>query len=86
MVDCKARSQNFEKRLLSLSFLSVCPSALNNSAVTGRIFPLNLIFDKIFENLPRKFKVSLKSDTNNGYSTRGPVYIFDNVSLNSFLE
>jgi hypothetical protein len=34
----QSRSQNCEKRLLSLSCLYVCPSAWNNSAPTGRIF------------------------------------------------
>ena len=33
-----ARSLNYEKRLLESSFLSVRPSAWNNSAPTGRIF------------------------------------------------
>ena len=37
-----------------------------------------------FENLSRKIQVSLKSDKNNGYFTRRPVYIFDHISL-SFL-
>jgi hypothetical protein len=32
-----ARSQNCEKRLLASACLSVCPSAWNNSAVTGWI-------------------------------------------------
>jgi hypothetical protein len=31
----------------------------------------------------QKIQVSLKSDKNNGYFTRKPVYVYDNISLNS---
>jgi len=50
-----ALSQNWEKRMLASSCLSVCLSAWNNSAPTGRIF---LKFDiwVFFENRSRKFK------------------------------
>ena len=58
-----ALSQNYGKRLLASSFLSVrppvckpvCPSAWNNSAPTGRIF---MKFDiwVLFEDLSRKLK------------------------------
>ena len=46
-------------------YLSVRPSAWNNSVPTGRIF---MKFDiwASFETLSRKFQVSLKSDKNNG--------------------
>jgi len=45
------------------SVVYVCPSALNNSTSTGRIFMKFYIW-VFFENLPRKYKqVSLKSDT-----------------------
>ena len=49
------RSRNCEKRPLASSCLSVCPSAWNNSAPTGRIF---IWFDiaVFFENLLRKFQ------------------------------
>ena len=48
-----ARSQHCEKPLLASSCLSVCPSAWNNSAPTGRVF---MKFDIVvfFENLSRK--------------------------------
>ena len=48
---------------------------MNNSAPTRRIF---MKFDTwiFFENLSRKFKVSLKSNKNNGYFTWRPIYIF----------
>jgi hypothetical protein len=77
-----ANSQNCEKQLLVSSRLSVCLSACNNSAQTGRIF---MKFDiwVFFEKLSKKFKVSLKSDKNNRYFTWSPVYIFDHTSLSS---
>jgi hypothetical protein len=81
-----ARSQNCEKQLLPSSCLSVCLSvclsAWNNSAPTGRIlikFDVWMFFDKV----SRKLKISLKSDNNNGYFTWRPMYIYDNISLNS---
>jgi len=58
-------SQNCEKRLLDLSCLSVCLSARNILAPTGR-FTLNCYILIIFENLLIKFKVSLKSVKNSG--------------------
>jgi hypothetical protein len=61
--------------------LSVCPSAWNNSAPKERIF---MKFDiwGFFKSV-EKIQVSLKSDKNNGYFTLRPMYIYDNVSLNS---
>ena len=47
-VTFKARSQNFEKRLLVSSCSSVCLSAWNNSAPTGRIY-----WDFIFETFSK---------------------------------
>jgi hypothetical protein len=35
------------------------------------------------ENMPRKLKVPLKSDKNNRYFTRRPIYIYDNIALSS---
>jgi hypothetical protein len=40
-------------------------------------------FENFFENLSKKIKVSLKSDKNNKYFTRKPVYLYDDTSLNS---
>jgi len=48
--------------------MSVCPSARNNSASTGRIFmkfDICLFFRKPVERIPG----SLESDNNNGYIT-----------------
>ena len=36
-----------------------------------------------FRKYVEKIQVSLKSNKNNGYFTRGPMYIYDNISLNS---
>jgi hypothetical protein len=49
-----ARSENCDKRLISLSCLSVCPSSWDNSAPTGRIF-IKFDFGAFLENLSRKF-------------------------------
>jgi len=38
-------------------------------------------FEYFFLNLPRKFKFI--TDKNNGYFTRRPVYIYDNIWLSS---
>jgi hypothetical protein len=61
---------------------SVRPSACNNSAPTERIF---MQFDiwGFFRKFVEKIQVSLKSDKNNGYFTWTPLYIYDNISLNS---
>ena len=61
--------------------LSVCPSAWNNSAPTGRIF---MKFDiwVLFE-IVEKIQVSLKSDKNNGYFTWRLIDTFDCIALTS---
>jgi hypothetical protein len=42
-----------------------------------------ILYLSIFWKSVEKIQVSLKSDKNNGYFTRRPVYIYDNISLNS---
>jgi hypothetical protein len=49
-----------------LRHVSLCPSALNNSASLNG-FSWNLVF--FFENVSRKFLVSLQSNKNNRYFT-----------------
>jgi hypothetical protein len=66
-----ARSRNLKKRLLASSCLSVCPSAWNNPAPSGRIF-LRFI-EVFFESVPKKFQVSLKSEKINWYFSWRPV-------------
>jgi hypothetical protein len=73
-------SQNFEKRLLASSFTSVRPHGTARLPMNG--FSLNLIFG-IFRKSIGKIHVPLKSDNNNGYFKWWPLYIYDNISLNS---
>jgi hypothetical protein len=37
----------------------------------------------IFRKSAEKIQVSLQSDKNNGYFTWRPIYIYDNIALNS---
>jgi hypothetical protein len=60
---------------------SVCPSAWNKSAPTGRIF-IKFNIRVFFEKSMGKVQFPLISDKNNKYSTRRPMYIYK-ISLNS---
>ena len=63
-------------KTIFLSCFPVGPSVrMENWALTERIF---MKFDiwVFFENLPWKIQVWLKSDKNNGQSTRPPMYIY----------
>jgi hypothetical protein len=73
------RSRRIAKSDCSLRH--ICPSAWNNSAPTELIF---MKFGSIFRKSAEKIKVSLKSDENNWYITWRPIYIYANISLNSF--
>jgi len=75
------RSQNYKNRLLSSSCLSVRPHGITRLPQDG--FSLNLIFVVFFRKSVEKIQVSLKSDNNNRYFTWRPIYIFNNISLNS---
>jgi len=75
-----ARSQNRERRLLG--FMSVRPSAWNNSATTGRIlikFDTGAYFAKFVE----KIQVPSISDKSNWYFTWRPIHIYERTSLTS---
>jgi hypothetical protein len=48
------------------SFMSVCPSAWNNSAPTGRIFMKFHVWAS-FKTWVKKIQIQLKPDKNNGY-------------------
>jgi hypothetical protein len=70
-------------RKVTISFFmyvrrSVRPSAGNNWTDCHEILYLN-IFTKYVE----EFKVSLKSNKNNGHFTRKPIYNFDHIALSS---
>ena len=60
---------------------SVCPSAWNNSAPTGRILIKRDIWD-FSRNSVEKIQVSLKPDKNNVYFTWRRFHIYDNILLN----
>jgi len=83
LVSFWAPSPNCEKRLLSSTFLSVCPSAWNNSASTGRIFMKFEITFFFSRKSVEKIQASLKPGKNNGYLTLRPMYIYDSISLSS---
>jgi hypothetical protein len=59
----------------------VCPSACNNSAPTTVFHEIWYL--SIFRKSVEKIKVWLKSKKNNEYFTWRPMYIYDNISLNS---
>jgi len=67
MMAKKQFSDAFSKLLkATVSFMSVCLSAWNNSAPTGRIF-MKFDITNFLEKPVEKIQVSLKSDKNNGY-------------------
>jgi hypothetical protein len=44
----------------------------------------DILYLKIFQKLAQKIQVSLKTDKNGTYFTQWNMYIYDNISLNSF--
>ena len=65
----------------------VCPSVPVpkwNSASTRTIFRKLDISTVFFRRTLNKIKILLKSDKNNEYFSRTPMYIYDNISLNFF--
>jgi hypothetical protein len=73
----QARSQNCEKRLWASLYLSL---NTRRTQLPPEGFSWYLI---IFQKSLEIIQVSLKSDKNNGYFTRKPMYIYGNISLNS---
>jgi hypothetical protein len=78
--------QNFEKRLLVSSCLSVCLSVCVHPRGTTQLprdgFSRNLNLS-VFIKFVKKIQVSLESHKNNGYFTWTPIHISDHTSLNS---
>jgi hypothetical protein len=78
-------SQNFEERLLASSCLFIClcflPSVWNNSAPTEWIFVILIIRAFLLKSV-QIIQVSVESGNNNGHFP-WPIYIYDNISLNS---
>jgi hypothetical protein len=50
---------------------------------TGSLLTYEVLYLSIFRKSVEKIQVLLKSDKNNGYFTWLPVYIYDNISLDS---
>jgi hypothetical protein len=73
------RSQNFENGLLPSSCLSVRMEQLGSHWTDFHEISYVIIFRKCLKT----FRVSLKSDKNNGYFTWRPMYIDDSISLYS---
>ena len=69
-------------RKVTISFMSVRPSASNNSAPSGWIF-MKFDIQAFLWNSVEKIQVSLKSDKNNWYFTWRPTDIFNHISLSS---
>jgi hypothetical protein len=69
-------------RKVTISFVMSVRLSADSSAPTGRIF-VELHIWGFFENMSKTFKVSLKPDKNNGYSTWRRIYIEDNNLPNS---
>ena len=72
--DClQARSQNYEKRLLVSSCLSVRRHGITQLPLNG--FSWNLIFQDFSKICWENIQVSLKYDKNKGHFTWRPIYI-----------
>ena len=65
--------------MLALSCLSVRTQQIGSHQTDFYEMRYLNIFRKSVETI----QVSLKSDRNNGYFTRSPIYIYDHISLNS---
>jgi hypothetical protein len=75
--------QNCENRILASSYLSVCLS-VRMEKLGSHWTDLDVIwYLQDFRKSVGKIKVSLKPDNNNGYIILRPMYIYDNMSLNS---
>jgi hypothetical protein len=76
------RSQNCETWLFDSLYMSVRPHWTATLPLDG--FSRNLIFETIFlgKSVDRNH-VSIKSDKNSRYFILGPMYLYDNTSLNA---
>jgi hypothetical protein len=69
-------------RKATVSFvISVCPHGITRLPLDG--FLWNLIYLSISRKSVEKIQLPIKSDKNNRYSKRRPMYIYDNISLHS---
>jgi hypothetical protein len=74
-------SQNYEKRVLASSCLSVCPHG-TLGLPTGRIFVKFHVW-VFFEKSVEKIQFSVKADKNNAYCAWRLIYSCDHISLSS---
>jgi hypothetical protein len=72
----------FAKGFVMSSCRSVCLSAWNNWAPTGRI-SIKIDILGLFAKYFGKIQFGVVSDKNNSYFTRRPMQSFDKISLNS---
>jgi len=71
LYELQERSQKCERRLLTSS---VCPSASNKSAPTGRLF-MKIDILSYVQIYDEQIQLSLKSDKKNGHFTARPIYV-----------
>ena len=72
---------DFFRLLRKIGFvMSVCQHGITLLQLGGLAKKYISIF---FRNPVKKIQVSLKSDQNKGYFTRGPIYFSDHISRNS---
>ena len=76
--------QNCEKRLLASWSLSVHLSIRMEQLDSHWTDFNGILYLSIFRKSLDKIPVSLKSDKHNGYFTWRPMYIYDNILINSF--
>jgi hypothetical protein len=74
-----AYTHTAEKRLLVSLRLSALPHGTTRLPLEGVFVEIDIW--GFFQNLSKKIKYSLLSGKNNGYFTRIPVYIYDNIQL-----
>ena len=72
----QARSQNFEKRILASSYLSVCLSVHTEQLSSHWTDFRETSYLSIFLIFFEKIQLSFKSDKNNGYFTWKSVYMY----------
>jgi hypothetical protein len=75
--------QNCDKRLLASSCLSVRPSICMEQLGSHWMDSCQIWYLSIFKKSLKKIQVSLKSNKNNGYFTWRPMYVYNNILLNS---
>ena len=68
-----------EKQLLALTRLPVCLSVHTERLGSHWMGFPEILYLSFFQKSLKKIQVLLKSDKNNRYFTRRPIYIFDHI-------